>query len=139
MDPFQYLCEYTSETSHAVSQINWYTYFKQWLWTPLSRCDRQIQKAIWRRGVNPWFSTVHTHTQKKVLLIPRLVNSIWSKEVKIVDLQAKQFNSVQLMQWRGSGHCLIQYNKLRKGARRAGETSKCNTELPERRSKSQQI
>ncbi len=56
-----YICEYTSEnlTSHAVSQINWYAYhFKQWLRMPLSRCDRQIQKAIWRCGVNPWFNTV---------------------------------------------------------------------------------
>lgn len=85
--------------------------------------------------MKPWSNTV----QKKVLLIPRPVNSIWSKEVKIVDLQAEQFNSVQLMQWRGSGHCLIQYNKQRNGARRTGETNKCNTELPERRSKSQQI
>jgi len=93
---------------------------------------------MWCEPLVQYCPHTHTHTQK-VLLIPRPVNSIWSKEVKIVDLQAKQSNSVQLMQWRGSEHCLIQYNKLRKGARRAGETNKCNTELPERRSEIQLI
>lgn len=130
-----------------VSQMIFYAYrFKQWLKTPLSRCDRQIQKQSGQfQHFQMWceplvqYGPQKKKKRKKVLLIPRPVNSIWSKEVKIVDLQAKQFNSVQLMQWRGSEHCLIQYNKLRKGARRAGETNKCNTELPERRSESQQI